>query len=446
MRHQHSRRDFAARSGAVTAAAATAAVVFALTGCGTKVGDTSPVSSNVPLTVWSNWPQGTPQDVVYQKIAADFTAATGIKVKLTAPSKDNTAALLNAAATGGDSPDVFVTAAGPLARLRAGGALADPAPALAQTVPGTGKTLAQLIPQVYLTASSDKTGVGMVPEIVDGNGVWFDAARTPELAANPPATFDQLLRAAAGYKAEGKVAFAQEGAQSRYNMWWFFMLQLRQNGAGSFAGLSQSAAAWDSPGVLTAAKQVEQLARGGYFQPGFEGSVYPNAQNQWRSGKMVMELNGSWLASETKPVAPAGSKPEVFAFPAVAGAAHNSLQYQSTIGYAIDAKSAHQDWAARYIAFAMQPRYQEMMATQTINIPALNGVLAPPELRALQQIEMTATEIAQNWDNAPSVAPKWWTDVLPPLDDKLIKGQLTAEQFVAAAKQDTAAYLAGGVK
>lgn len=424
--------------------AATVAALTMTSGCAAVSGGPAQSADRESdeLTYWSSWPEGTPQNLLEQEIVSDFEAETGVKVDYKPVGTDLTADLNKAVSTDSPMPDVFFTTSGNIEVLRDSGALQSPTAALEATSPGQESPLQDTITDIYLEASSDDEGVGLVPAVVNGSGIWYDGSAHPELA-EAPQTYDALLDLAADYQADGLVPFAQEGAQSRYNLFWLFMLLMRHGGPGTMAGLSQSVDAWDAPEVRAAVDDVVRLVDGDFFQPGFEGSVYPNAQNAWRQGEMVMELNGSWLASETNAVAPDGSEPGVFAFPAVEGAAHNDAQYMMTMGYAVSGTTKKTDVAAEFIAFALQEKYQERVASEVGTIPVLDGVKAPGELRTLQKQLIDAKEYAKTWDNLPSVAPKFFTDVLPPLDDRLIKGELTADQFIAEGKAQTEAYLSG---
>ena len=338
---------------------------------------------------------------------------------------------------GVQGPDVYDAASNNLPTWRAKNLVAGLDDVLAMKVPGEEATVRTVLSKAVLAAASDDKGVGFLPHTVTASALWDDATAHPELAANPPKTWDGFIAYLDSQKAAGKVGIAQDGTIAFYNIYWFYSALVNANGAGALGALSKDAATWAKPEVLTAAKQIEQLAKGGYFQKDFMATKYPAAQNDWIKGSAALNINGTWLASEVKPEAPANAKIRSFALP-VGG--KNSVEV-GALGMAINPKGKNVDNAKKFLAFLMQKKYLGLISTDALNVPSRSDIPAPDFLADTQKGVNAATEVHQTYDNA-AVDKAFWDDLLLPLDDQLLSGKITAEQFVAQGKEKTKAYVA----
>lgn len=421
------------------AAAVAAAVALAATGCGQKLsGQPQPAETEQQLVYWSVWNANEPQSKIFKTALDDFGRQTGVKVELKVLGRNQGQTVQDAIAAG-NGPDLFDTGSDGLAAARKNGQLADMTGVLDEEVPGEGKTVGEVLPKLVKEASSDDKGFGMVPHTLISTGLWFDATRHPELTASPPKTFDDFLTLLDKLKAAGRAPLAQDGTVNFYNIYWFYWLMMRHGGPGSLRALAGDAQAWDDPKVLAAATDVARLAKGNYFQPGWDGTKYPVAQTAWSQGKYDLNLNGTWLPAETKPVAAKTAKPRSFQFPTVPGG-QQSVEV-GTLGLSISAKAEHPKAAAKFLAFLLQKKYQTMISTEAFNLPARADVPAPDALIDVQKAIASASSVNATYDQAPAADQKWWEDVLLPLDDKLLGGKLSAAEFVSQGKTKTAAYL-----
>lgn len=413
-------------------------LTLAAAGCGQKLNGKADSKTENELVYWSVWNSNEPQSKIIKSAMEDFGKQTGIKVDFKVRGRNQGQAVQEAVASG-HGPDLFDSATDGLPDARARGLLANLDNVLDMKVPGENKTVRQVLPITVQKAAGDDQGLAMIPHTLMSTALWYDAHRHPELTANPPKTFDDFLNLLNTLKASGQQPIAQDGLVNTYNIFWFYWLLMRHGGPGSLRALGTSAEAWDKPEVLSAAKDVERLAKGDYFQKGWTGTKYPTAQTAWAKGQHVLNLNGSWLPSETKSVAAVDAEPRSFQFPLVPGG-HDSVEV-GTLGLALSAKAKHPKAAAKFLAFFLQKKYQERFSTEANNIPARADVPAPKSLIDVQKAIASATEFNPTYDQAPGAAPEWWDKVLLPLDDKLLSGKLSAEQFVARGKSQTADYL-----
>ena len=404
--------------------------------CGTKeTGDKK--GAHPTITYWSSWLATEPQAVVFAQGLADYEKATGVTVNVKWLGRDYVNEVKMAGAVG-KAPDVYDDASDHIGDFRAHGLVADLSGALAMPIPKEGDKVGDVLPALALKSSSDGTGLAMIPYTVISSGIWFDAATHPDWAANPPATFDDLLAAAQKIKAAGHPPFAQDGTVNGYNAYWIYWLLMRHGGPGTMAALGKSPAGWDNPAVLAAARDVERLVKAGLFEPDYMATKYPAAQNQWASRAEDMNINGTWLNSETAKYQVSGFQARMFQFPTVPGGT-DSVEI-GTLGWSVNPKSPNLGTAESFLAFMEQKQYMSQISTKALNIPARSDVPAPETLLAAQKAIVGATSFQPTADGAPSLYSGWWNDVFLPLDDQLFSGKITAQQFVSTGKSQTASY------
>ena len=404
--------------------------------CGTKETG-SKAQSHLTISYWSGWRVGEPQQKIFADAIAAYEKASGVTVDVRWLGRDDGTAVKDAGAVG-KAPDVYDSAADHISDMRAHGLVQDLGPMLNMAIPNENDKLGDVLPPSVQKASSDSAGLAMIPHTLISSGIWFDAATHPEWATNPPATFDDLLAAAAKIKAAGGIPFAQDGSVDGYNAYWIYWLLVRHGGPGTLAGLGKSAANWDSPAVLAAAQDVERLVKANVFEPDYMATKYPAAQNQWAQRKEALNINGTWLNSETAPDQVSGFQAQMFPFPSVPGGS-NSVEV-GALGWSINPKSPNLSTAESFLAFMLQKQYMARISTEALNMSSRSDVPAPSTLVAAQKAIIAATSVQPTDDNASNLYTGWWNDVFLPLDDKLFSGKITAEQFVSTGKSQTASY------
>lgn len=387
---------------------------------------------------WSEWGEAEPQAKIFAAEAAAFTAATGIKVNIKYLGRDGTKTLPQDIAAG-NGPDMFSDGTDHIVAYEAQNMIAPIDDLLTAPIPGeNGKTLKDLVSAGAIKASSDPNGhLVLYPHTLMTLGLWYDAARSPEITSEIPKTWNDFLGLLAKEKAAGKTPLSQDGLVPFYNVFWFYQLAVRAGGPGTVANLAKDPKNWDDPAVIRAASEVAKLAP--YFQSGFMGSKYPAAQNDWAQGKEVFNLNGSWLASETKPQAKPDADPRIFPFPQLDGGT-DSVEV-GTLGWSVSAKAKHPHAAELFLTYLLSKEPQTKISTDALNIPARTDIAAPASLKGIQDAISAATKFTATYDGASADA-KWWNDVLLPLDDKLLAGKLSPADFVAQGKKQTADALA----
>ena len=427
------------KSTLACAALALTLCAMSLTACGQKVGSTGDEADPNALTYWSSWSEGEPQQKIFADAIADFEKESGINVDVRWLGREASTNINNANAVG-DGPDLYDSGTDSLPDFRSKDGVSNVDDLLDETIPGDEVKVSDVLPPSVIAASSDESGLGLIPYTMISTAMWFNAAAHPEWVDAPPATFDDFLASAQKIKADGAVPIAQDGSINFYNAYWFYWLQMRHGGPGSLSALGGSAEAWDDPSVLAAARDIERLADAQLFQDAFLGTKFPEAQNAWAQGKYTFNLNGTWLASEVAPNLAGGVTPQTFVFPAVDGGS-DTVEI-GALGWTVNNKAKNPDAAKDFILFALQKKYIERISTQALNISARSDIDAPAPLTSLQQKLISAKTVNKTYDAAPGQYAGWWSDVFLPLDDKLLSGEISAEQFVTQGKTQTASYIA----
>ncbi|WP_431898958.1 extracellular solute-binding protein [Nonomuraea sp. bgisy101] len=419
----------------LTAVLTVGALALGLAACGKKNSETGTAQA-AALAYRSSWGADEPQGKIIKALFDDFAKQTGTKVDVKFVGRKGNENLSTEMAAG-RGPDLFDTSTDNLATYAAQNLVASLDDVLGAQVPGEGKTAKDVLPESVRQASSNDKGLAFVPHTVISTAVWFDAAKHTDLAGAPPQSWEDFIAYLDGAKKDGRTPIGQDGTINFYNVYWFYSILVRANGAGSLKALATDPAAWDKPEVLAAAEKVAQLAKGGYFQKDFMATKFPAAQDAWAQGRYDLNLNGTWLASETKPKLTAGVKIASFQLP-VGG--KNSVEV-GTLGWGVNAKGANVATAKKFLAFALQKKYVEQISTSALNIPSRADVPAPEHLVAVQKAVAEAAATHRTYDDA-AADKTWWNDRFLPLHDKLISGRIDAAAFVAEGKKTTADYLA----
>lgn len=424
---------------AVAAGLAPALALGLLAACGK--GNTA--SADKEFTYWSMWKPGEDQQKVLQAAIDDFQKSTGITVKVQWSGRDvlkQVAARLNA----GDPPDLTDQDAGALqGNLGKADGLTGLSDVYNMTVAGESASVGSVIPQGLVKAyqTSDRQPF-VVPYEVIGSTMWYNAAANPELATNPPKTWTDFIALLDSLKAKGRTPLALDGDIKFYDAYWTTWAIIRHGGIGLLpkAATDKTGATFDDPAFLAAAKDVEQLIKGGYLVKDFNGTKWPAQQNAWAAGKSPTDLllMGTWCPSETGPQAAAGFQHRSFPFPAVEGGKGNTAAEAGVIGFAIPKKSKHADAAKKFIAYFLNKDRLAKISSDAKNLTPRADVTAPAELADYQkEVASAGSDLFLPYDNASAVAPEWSTNVWEPANADFFNGKLDAAGFVKRLKDET---------
>ncbi|MFF1873209.1 ABC transporter substrate-binding protein [Kitasatospora herbaricolor] len=414
---------------------AAAAVVVALLGgglaaCGSGTGS----DAGGELTYWSMWKEDEPQQKVIADSIDQFTKDTGIKVRVEWAGRDVVKKKLPAALNTNHVPDLVDQASDEikpyLADQKQARGLDD---VYAAAIPGEpGIKVGDVVPTKYIDSLGLKLPDGqpfMVPYSITGVGFFYDAAALPDVAANPPKTWDAFRAELDKIKAEGKMApLTNDADQTWANSYWMTYLLNREFGPGGLKKIAadKTGAAWKDPKVLDAAQKLEKLTRGGYLLKGYDASRYPEQQKQWSNNKAAFFLGGSWLPTETQTYAKPGIQYASLPFPTFEGQAKS--EEIALFGFAIPAKAKHSAEAGKFIAYFLNKSRAGRIASEAQTLSSRPDVDAPPALAGLKkEIDSVAT-VHPFCDGADF--PGFQDRIYFPAVTDLLLGKTSAQQFV----------------
>ena len=227
-----------------------------------------------------------------------------------------------------------------------------------------------------------------------------------------------------------------------YNAYWFYWFMERICGTGAFWELATdpTGAAWDNPDVLKAAQMVSDVSK--YFISGWQGNVWPAGQIAWAQGQAIFHLDGSYIANELFDKVDEDFQFGAFPFPAIEGGKGDPASKEvSVMGFSIPKDAKHPDLAKKFIQFALQPKYQ-IALMETYYPTTFVGLEdeIPDYIKDVYAIITSDGPVHMMYDGLQSLG-EWWSTVFYPVDNDLIYGNITPEEFVSRLKADTVAYL-----
>ncbi|MEV4415125.1 extracellular solute-binding protein [Catellatospora sp. NPDC049609] len=412
------------------AAGAAAAVALAMAGCS---GTDDAGQANQEFTYWSMWKTGEPQQKVLAEAVADFEKQHNIKIKVEWQGRNNLQKLVPALNTN-NVPDLVD---GSYVKLYPAVVATEQALGLADAYAADvdGKPAGEHIPAKYLADVDIKTADGqpwMLPYQIQSETIWFNAAKNPELKANPPKTWNEFIAALDRLKAAGQTPLAADGDIAGYNSSWFVTLLLRNSGPGALMRLAsdKTGAAWDDPAVADAARKVEQLVKGGYLIKGYNASKFPAQQQKWANNEAALMYMGSWLPTESAAYAAPGFEYASFSFPKTG--THASERADFT-GFAVPKKAANAQLAQQFAAFFLSKKYQDKWGAEAKVIPIRADASIAAQMAGIKA-DLDAAG-AYHLQNDGVAFPGYNEKTFWAKTDELFLGKITAAQFTTQMKQ-----------
>ena len=277
---------------------------------------------------------------------------------------------------------------------------------------------------------------------------WYDKTLFKKLGiTSTPNTWAEFLTLCETIKGKDVAPLVQDGGINFYNSYYMTWLADRIEGPNAFrqAVFDKTGANWDKPGFLEAAKKVEELFKKGYFTKGFEGYQWPAGQIDWAQGAGAMMLNHSYLPIEIKDSLSAEFEFGAFPFPAVEGGKGSQYELDSIAGAdAILKSSKNPDIAFDIIKRMLSEEVQSRIINEAWTLPVRPGIKFPVQFVDLENIFSKQTGGFLAYAGGPGqIEPEWEQTVFYPLDDKLLFGKITGEEFIKQLKEQSIAYWEG---
>ena len=393
--------------------------------------------STKTVVYWSMFNKGEPLQLVVEEMIAKFEAANpGIKIEANWVGRD-VLTKVQAAIQAGTPVDIVDQSNDRLITSLVKNKLAvNLTKYLAEPAYGkTTGTWAGDFVKGAIKSHSDSTGSYMIPRETYISGIWYNSnlvAKSGVKFSATSTTWDQFIKnlATIAKKNPGVSPLGADGSVDFYNNWWFSYLAMRNAGLKGFQDAAKDATGkkWDSPAFLKAAQQVRQLQDAGYFQKGFQGSVWPAMQTQWANSKVAMLLMGAWLPKEAGPTLPAGFKMDVMAFPKVPGGLGNNLVEYWSNAWSVLNIGKQTDSAVKFLKFSTSlPNGGSLMTKAGFPVP-LTGAVSPPEYKGQELILASATTVEQR--GGLQGMGTYSSDVYNFCDDPFFLMKTTPKEFI----------------
>jgi len=391
------------------------------------------------------WTEGEPAAQWIAHQARAFTEKTGVEVNITFVGRDVLTKIKSQILTG-DAPDIVdqdlseITAA-----LLAGGEeqimpLDD---ILNGPAPDGEEKLMDVFNKGFLDLYAFNGQNYFIPYMFITSGFYYDKALWADEGISVPGTWDEFIAAGEAFQSAG-IDFLAQDYESMYNAYYYYWACARILGPGKLleAAKDETGAKWDDPGFLKAADLIYELSAGGkhMFQKDYAASQWPAGQSDFALGSQAALMCGTWIPVEVGELAGPEFEWGFFPFPVVEGGAGNINQMEAyLIGWSVPAGAKNADAAKDFLVFMSSHESAQGFVDGSYMGARLDCTM--PEVLADVAPHLAAAEsFFLSYDGCASQAGEWFNNVFYPLDDKLLHGSITPEEFIAAIKADTIAF------
>jgi ABC-type glycerol-3-phosphate transport system substrate-binding protein len=394
----------------------------------------------------SMWKEGEPQATWLKNTVAAFEKETGVKVKLTLAGRDvltkeKSRIIMK------NPPDVIdqdineITAA-----LLNKKILAEPLDDLYSSKGPEGQSrLLDIFPENLINLYKKDGKSYFIPYEFVTSLFMYDKGMINEIGMTAPKTWDEFIKIGDKLREKGIAPLALDGNVYGYNAYYYCWLVERVMGPGNFAKVAKdtTGASWDDKGYLKAAQYVAQISKAqkDFFQKGYEISNYPKGQAYWAQGNAGSILCGTWIPVETAKQVKADFEYQFYSFPEVSGGVGKTTDVEALlIGCSIPKGAKNATRAKELLKFMVNKVNATKFAKDTTSISSRIDVEYPQKLAAIKPIVKAAENFFKPYDGVMSDAPEWFANVFYPLDNKLVFGEITPEDFIKQIKQKSINY------
>jgi raffinose/stachyose/melibiose transport system substrate-binding protein len=370
---------------------ATAALALTLAACGGNSGPNAnqdqPEQTGAATSGTVNWWGWTPTDTATADnyIAAFNKEFPDIKVNYKLVSIPDWNAALTPALQSDSGPDVFDIEPG--ARVKKFGSLAeDLTPAMTKALGDDWQSKVAPAGVSGLT-KNDKLVALSVGAVYSGT-LWINQGLFDKYNLKPPTTLDEWDKVCQEFKSHKQGCFVQGAAGAGFDQ---DTLQAIANSVepGLWTRASKGEAKWNDPGIVKTLDIWQQLFKRNIMQDGAVGyQQYPDANNDFLTGKYAMVMMGTWytqystekaMTAALKAAGVSGAKPFPIVpiqFPDVAQAGNVGEMFgDADYGLAVSTKSKNKAAATTFATWlATSKAGQQAVADQLNDVPAVKGI------------------------------------------------------------------------
>jgi len=218
--------------------------------------------------------------------------------------------------------------------------------------------------------------------------LWINQGLFDKYNLKPPTTLDEWDKVCQEFKSHKQGCFVQGAAGAGFDQ---DTLQAIANSVepGLWTRASKGEAKWNDPGIVKTLDIWKQLFDRGIMQPGAVGyQQYPDANNDFLTGKYAMVMMGTWytqystekaMTAALKAAGVSGAKPFPILpiqFPDVAQAGNTGEMFgDADYGLAVSTKAKDKAAAETFVTWLATSKVgQQAVADQLNDVPALKGV------------------------------------------------------------------------
>jgi raffinose/stachyose/melibiose transport system substrate-binding protein len=335
-----------------------------------------------------NWWGWTPTDTATANgyIAAFNKEYPDIKVNFKLVSIPDWQAALTPALRSDSGPDVFDMQPGAYVQ-KYGSFAEDMTPVITKAL---GEDWQSKVAPAGVTGLTDEDGklTAMSVGAVYSGTLWINQGLFDQYNLKPPTTLDEWDKVCQELKAKDQGCFVQGAAGAGFDQ---DTLQAIANSVepGFWTRASKGEAKWNEPAMVKTLDIWKQLFTRGIMQEGAVGyQQYPDANNDFLTGKYAMVMMGTWytqystekaMTAALKAAGVSGAKPFPIVpiqFPDVAQAGNTSEMFgDADYGLSISTKAKNKAAAETFVTWLTTSEAgQQAVADQLNDVPALKGI------------------------------------------------------------------------
>ena len=404
------------------------------------------------IEFWYGWVEGSFMDEYFRNLAADYEATTGVTVNIVNMQRDLGSAF-RPALLEGTLPDIIdqhIIEQFPVL-IKEGHAL-ELSDFFKEKAWDQERTLEEIIFPGQLDIWPLEEGSRYyIPWSVMTSGFFYNKTDFEARGFSVPDNWDDLISIFDTLSADGIAPISHDGGVDFYNAYYYYWFAARAAGSGvlNAAAIDKTAESWDNPDLLEAAKWVYKVGKGGdnYFIDNFDAYAWPGGQVDWSTGKAATILIGNWVMSETKDKIAPDWKYGFMPFPTVPGGKGELTDIEAhPYGFVIPKDSENTDVAKDFSKFVLSAKWQK----ELLNIPYIpvikglegevpDGTAYTEAMKDIIASLSTATEVHEMYDKLQGYA-EWFTKVFLPLDDQLLFGKISPEEFIENIKAEQVSF------
>ncbi len=396
---------------------AAAALTVALAACGSAAGSgkASPAAKagGTNLTMWLVTTGPSPANTVVNSAVSSFDKShPGDTITIDYIENQSYKQKIQLAMGAGNPPTIFWTwGGGPLKQFINAGDVASL---------GSPSWASDFLPSSLGAVTFDGKLYGVPIEGTQPVYFFYNKTIFAQLHLGFPTTFSGLLAAVSTLKAHGYAPISLANGDQWPGLMYLEYLTDRIGGPGVFASVELGkAGAWSNPAIIAALTDIQQLAKAGAFQNGYDSLHYSGGGSDALvySGKAAIQLMGDWDVSQMLGLDKSfvtGGDLGLAPFPAVSGGAGNPADLAgNTASYVSIAAKASPAQKAVAQAFMQDVLASAAYAKATVGAGEVPVIKGATDLFAGQQLSSYDQTIYTSVQQAPSFQYSW-DQAVPP--------------------------------